>query len=130
MTPGSKYRSIADSPGTERERTSHTPITPLRRLFSSGTVTYCSTSWLESPSASVCTSRTGPELSSGTVSVCMPLTVMTPTTSRAAPSPARSTRKRSAAANVDPISICCELVCPVGGSDYSPASVIARAFLA
>src|SRR5262249_43445981 len=58
--PGSKYKSTVDSPGIDCERTSQTSITPSSRLFSSGTVTYCSTSWLESPRASVWTSSTGP----------------------------------------------------------------------
>jgi hypothetical protein len=53
--PRSKNIVIDDSPGTESERMVSTPLTPLSRSCSSGTVISCSTSAADSPSASVWT---------------------------------------------------------------------------
>ena len=97
VTPGSKYRSTVESPGVDCERTSQTPITPSSRLFSIGTVMYCSTSWLESPGDSVWTSSTGPCESSGSTSECMFGSARIPSAISPAATPTSSIRKRSAA---------------------------------
>ena len=99
VVPGSKYRSTVDRPGVDCERTSQTPITPSSRLFSIGTVMYCSTSWLERPGDSVWTSSTGPWESSGSTSVCMFGSVMIPSAISPAARPTSSIRKRSATAS-------------------------------
>src|SRR3712207_8713326 len=57
--PGSKTMTIDESPGSDFDRMTSTPSTPLSRSASSGTVISCSTSTAESPSASVCTSAYG-----------------------------------------------------------------------
>ncbi len=96
VVPGWKYRSTVERPGVECERTFHTPITPSSRLFSIGTVMYCSTSSLERPGDSVCTSSTGPWESSGSTSVCIFGSVMIPSAISPAARPTSSIRKRSA----------------------------------
>ncbi len=50
---GSNTSTTEDSPGTDSERMTSTPATPLSRSASRGTVMSCSTSSAESPSASV-----------------------------------------------------------------------------
>ncbi len=57
--PGWKISSIRDSPGSDWERIWSRNATPLSRSCSSGTVTSCSTSSAESPSASVWMSTSG-----------------------------------------------------------------------
>ncbi len=54
--PGSKTIVIDDRLGTDSERMTSTPWTPLSRSASRGTVMSCSTSWADRPSASVWTS--------------------------------------------------------------------------
>ena len=99
VVPGSKYRSTVDRPGVECDRTFQTPITPSSRLFSIGTVMYCSTSSLERPGDSVCTSSTGPWESSGSTSVCIFGSVMIPSPISPAARPTSSIRKRRATAS-------------------------------
>ena len=53
--PRSKSIVIDDRPGTESERIVSTPLTPLSRSCSSGTVRSCSISAADKPSASVWT---------------------------------------------------------------------------
>jgi hypothetical protein len=53
--PGWKRRSMADSPGIERDVIESTHGTPLRRSCSIGTVISCSTSCADRPRASACT---------------------------------------------------------------------------
>ena len=54
--PRSKVSTIEDRPGTESERIVSTPLTPLSRSCSSGTVSSDSTSVADRPRLSVCTS--------------------------------------------------------------------------
>ena len=92
--PRSNSSVIEDSPGIESERIVSTPLTPLRRSCSSGTVMSCSTSAAESPSASVCTWTEGCEYS-GRTSTGAFRSSTTPATRSPAASATTSARKRS-----------------------------------
>ena len=91
--PGSKSRTIDDSPGTDSERRTLTPAVPLSRSASSGTVTSCSTSSADSPSASVWTSTYG-GVNSGRTSTGASRSCVKPSTRTAAATATTRTRNR------------------------------------
>ena len=92
--PFAKTRTIDDMPGTDCERMVSTPSTPLSRSASSGTVMNCSTSWADSPSASVWISAYG-GVNSGRTSTGALRSCVIPTARTPAARATTSTRKRS-----------------------------------
>jgi hypothetical protein len=89
--PGSKISSIRDSPGIDSERIVSSQATPLSRSCSSGTVMSCSTSAVDSPSASVWISTVGGE-NSGRTSTGRSRSWVAPSTSSAAASTSTTPR--------------------------------------
>ena len=94
--PSSKISTTDESPSTDLERTVFSHGNPLS-AFSSGTVTSASTSSVESPGASVCTSASG-GANSGKTSSGAFCTDRQPNTMSATAPASTSTRKRSEAA--------------------------------
>ena len=100
---GSRIRTTDESPSTDLERMRVEPGTPLSAA-SSGTVTSASTSLVESPGASVCTSTSGGANSGKTSSGVVRSVLTAPTTSSTA-SAATTMRLRSESATRARISV-------------------------
>ena len=94
LVRGSKSSTIEDSPGTDSERSTVTPFVPFSRSASSGTVTSCSTSSAERPSASVWTSTYG-GVNSGRTSTGASRSCRMPTARMPAATATTSSRNRT-----------------------------------
>ena len=93
---GSRISTTDDSPSTDFDRIVSRPGTPLSAA-SSGTVTSASTSFVDSPGASVCTSTSG-GANSGNTSSGVVRSVRAAMTTSSTPSATTTTRLRSESA--------------------------------